>query len=229
MSRLGPEFGGTAGDVADALERLATEQPDAFDADEVTVAVDGEEYTVASEVANFSVEEVRETGEHVTPHVVEPSFGVDRLVYTLVVHGFKEDEIDGERRRYLDLDPSVAPTDAAVFPLVSDDELESIAEGLVADLRAAGLSASYDDSGNIGRRYRRQDEVGTPFCVTVDHEGTEGDGPTTVTVRERDTTAQVRVPVDEVTALLADLRAGDRVFESLRDEYDSVATDVTKA
>ncbi len=229
MSRLGPEFGGTAGDIADALERLAREDPDAFDAEAVTVEVDGEEYAVDADVANFSVEEVTENGEHVTPHVVEPSFGVDRLVYTLVVHAFSEDEIDGETRRYLELDASVAPTDAAVFPLLSHEELEELASDLVAELRAAGLSASYDDSGNIGRRYRRQDEVGTPFCVTVDHEGLEGDGPTTVTLRERDTTAQIRVPADDAADLLTELREGERSFESLREEYDAVATDVTKA
>jgi glycyl-tRNA synthetase len=173
MSVLGPEFGGRAGDVADALCDLGERDPDAFDDDEVTVEVDGEAVTVDAAVANFRIEERTEAGEHVTPHVVEPSFGVDRTVYTLIAHAYDRDRIDGEERTYLALAPEVAPTDVAVFPLVSDDALEAVADDVVADLRAAGLSVAHDDSGNIGRRYRRQDEVGTPLSVTVDHESVE--------------------------------------------------------
>jgi glycyl-tRNA synthetase len=141
------------------------------------------------------------------------------------VHGYREDEVDGEARTYMSLDPSMAPADAAVFPLVSDPDLEATAEALVTALREAGLSTTYDDSGNIGRRYRRQDEVGTPFCVTVDHEGLESDGPDTVTVRERDTTDQVRVPVEDLSRLLAGLERGSRSFGDLLAEYDPVETD----
>jgi glycyl-tRNA synthetase len=223
MSVLGPEFGGAAGDVADALAALAERDPDAFDGETVTVEVDGESYEVDTDVADFRVEEQTESGEHITPHVVEPSFGVGRTVYTLIEHGYTEDEVAGESRTYLDLDASVAPTFAGVFPLVSDDRLEALAHELVSDLRAVGLEADYDDSGNIGRRYRRQDEIGTPFCVTVDRDGIEGDGPDTVTVRERDTTAQVRVPVSEVVSELTALRTGDREFAALLDEYETVS------
>jgi glycyl-tRNA synthetase len=217
MSVLGPEYGGRAGDVADALRDLAERDPSAFDGESVTVAVDGESYEVASGVANFSVETVTEAGEHVTPHVVEPSFGVDRTVYTLLAHGYREDEVDGEPRTSLALSPEVAPTAVGVFPLVSNDpELVDLAESVAADLRAAGLAVTYDESGNIGRRYRRQDEVGTPLCVTVDHEGVEGEGQTTVTVRDRDTTAQVRLPVDGLADDLAAVVAGERAFADLR-------------
>jgi glycyl-tRNA synthetase len=222
MSVLGPEFGGTAGDVAEALEALAERDPGAFDRDEVTVEVDGEEYTVDVDVADFRVEEQTVTGEHVTPHVVEPSFGVDRTVYTVLAHAYSEDVVAGEERTFLALEPEVAPTYVGVFPLLTDDELEAVADGVVADLRAAGLSVTYDDSGNIGRRYRRQDEIGTPFCVTVDHEGVEGDGETTVTVRERDTTTQIRVPVDDLADELGAVRDGERSFADLRDEYEAV-------
>jgi glycyl-tRNA synthetase len=218
MSVLGPEYGGTAGDVADALRDLAERDPSAFDEETVTVSVDGETYEVAAEVANFSVETVAEAGEHVTPHVVEPSFGVDRTVYTLLAHGYREDEVDGEPRTSLSLSPEVAPTAVGVFPLVSnDEELVDLAGSVAADLRAAGLAVTYDESGNIGRRYRRQDEVGTPLCVTVDHEGVEGDGPTTVTVRDRDTTAQVRLPVAGLADDLAAVVAGERSFADLRE------------
>ena len=244
MAALGPEFGGAAGDVADALQELAEHDPDAFDGDEVTVEVsdassdasgsrtqsgdDGETYTVDSDVANFSVEEQTENGEHITPHVVEPSFGIGRTVYTLLEHAYSKDEVDDETRTYLSLAPEIAPTDVAVFPLVSnDDALIDVASDLADELRAAGISVSYDDSGSIGRRYRRQDEVGTPFCVTVDQDGLEGDDKTTVTVRERDSAAQLRLPVADLAAELEAIFDGDHEFADLQDRYDRVDTDVT--
>ncbi|QLG28453.1 glycine--tRNA ligase [Halorarum halophilum] len=232
MATLGPEFGGRAGDVAEALERLAERDPDAFAGEEVTVEVDGDEAAVPTDVANFSVEEVTENGEHVTPHVVEPSFGVDRVLYTLVEHAYREDTVDGEERTYLALDPELAPTDAAVFPLVSNDErLLDLADEVTRDLRAAGLAVEHDESGSIGRRYRRQDEVGTPFCVTVDRDGVEGDGPDTVTLRERDSAVQVRVPVAEVAAELAALldAEAERTFADLESAHGTVETDVETA
>ena len=230
MSVLGPEFGGDAAAVAAALETLAARDPDAFDGETVSVAVgegdDAETHAVDAEVANFSVETMTENGEHLTPHVVEPSFGVGRTVQTLLAHAYSEDEVDGEERTYLSLAPEVAPQDAAVFPLVTNDErLTELADRVAADLRETGLAVAYDDSGSIGRRYRRQDEIGTPFCVTVDRDGIEGDGPETVTVRERDSAAQVRVPADELAAELAALRAGG-AFDALVDRYETVATDV---
>jgi glycyl-tRNA synthetase len=215
MSYLGPEFGGAAGDVADALETLAAENPDAFREagdDAVTVEADGDSYDVPVEHTGFSVEEVTESGEHVTPHVVEPSLGIDRALYTVLDHCYREDEIDGEERTYLELPPAVAPTTVGVFPLMDKDGMGERARDIAADLREAGLSVAYDDSGAIGRRYRRQDEIGTPFCVTVDYDTLE---QATVTVRERDSTEQTRVPIADLPETLAALRDGDRDFSGL--------------
>jgi glycyl-tRNA synthetase len=217
MSYLGPEFGGQAAAVADALDSLAGRDPAAFEGETVTVTVDGEDVEVPTERANFAVETVTENGEHVLPHVIEPSFGVDRLVYTLLDHAYREDEVGGEDRTYLALDPRVAPTLVGVFPL-TDDEADR-ARSVVGDLRSAGITAEYDDSGNIGRRYRRQDEVGTPFCVTVDPETHDEE---TVTLRDRDTTEQVRVPVGDLPELLVALRGGERTFDSLTAAYPVV-------
>jgi glycyl-tRNA synthetase len=223
MSVLGPEFGGAAGDVKSALEALAERDPDAFEGKTVTVEVDGETHEVDVDVANFRVETQTVSGEHITPHVIEPSFGVDRTVYTLLAHAYEEDDVGDETRTYLSLSPDVAPTDVGVFPLVSNVErLVERAEGLVDDLRESGFSVVYDDSGSIGRRYRRQDEVGTPFCVTVDRDGLEGDGPDTVTIRERDTARQVRVPVDDLVAELRAVERGGQPFDDLVDRYDLV-------
>jgi glycyl-tRNA synthetase len=211
MSTLGPEFGGDAGAVADALADLAARDPDAFEGETVTVEVDGEPHAVATDVANFSVETVTEAGEHVTPHVIEPSFGIGRLFYTTLAHSLRTDEVDGEERTYLELPAELAPTFACVAPLVSNEPaIVDRAAEIREELRAAGFDVAYDESGSIGRRYRRQDEVGTPVCVTVDHETVERDefDAATVTVRDRDTTAQARVAVGDLTDHLTALRAG---------------------
>ncbi|MDL5362947.1 glycine--tRNA ligase [Halalkalicoccus sp. NIPERK01] len=243
MSYLGPEFGGAAGEIADALERLAERDRAAFeraerssadrssgdeprDGETVAVEVDGETHEIPMEKTGFAVEEVTESGEHVTPHVVEPSFGVGRTLYTLVAHAYREDEVDGEQRSYLSLAPEMAPTTVGVFPLMDRDGLGERAREIANDLREAGLEVAYDDSGNIGRRYRRQDEVGTPFCVTVDYE-TEGDG--TVTLRDRDSTSQVRVPIADLAGVLAGLREGDRTFGALGDEYEELSAGAENA
>ena len=212
MSYLGPEFGGDAAAVADALADLAGRDRSAFDADEVTVEVDGEEYTVPTEKTGFEVAEETESGRHIVPHVVEPAFGVGRAVYTVLAHRYDTDEVDGETRDVLRLPAEVAPTTVGVFPLMDKDGMGEAARDLAADLREAGVDVTYDDSGNIGRRYRRQDEVGTPYCVTVDYESLE-DG--TVTLRDRDTTEQTRVELDELTELLPALRDGDVSFGEL--------------
>ncbi|ELZ77008.1 glycyl-tRNA ligase [Haloferax larsenii JCM 13917] len=223
MATLGPEFGAQAADVAEALETLAERDPDAFDGEEVTLDLDGEEVTVDTDVANFSVETQTEAGEHITPHVVEPSFGVDRTVYTLLAHAYETDEVDGEERSFLSLSPTVAPTNVGVFPLVSNvDELVDLADDIAEKLRAAGFAVAYDDSGSIGRRYRRQDEVGTPFCVTVDRDGMEGDGPDTVTIRERDSGRQVRLAVSDLVDTLVGLRAGTVSFDAVVEDNEAV-------
>ena len=212
MSALGPEFGGAAAAIADALADLAADDPDAFAGDDVSVTVDGEQYTVPVDHANFAVEEVTESGEHLRPHVIEPSLGVDRALYTALDHSYREDEVDGETRQFLSLPPAVAPTTVGVFPLMDKDGLGEQARKIASDLRDAGLSVTYDDSGAIGRRYRRQDEVGTPYCVTVDYESFEDDA---VTVRDRDSTDQRRVPIDALADALVALRDGERTFDDL--------------
>jgi len=233
MSYLGPEFGGDAQAVVGKLEDLAARDRSAFegaaqsaaetssgdeeeprDGDTVEIEIEGEAHEIPVGKTGFSVEEETEAGEHITPHVVEPSFGVDRTVYTVLHHAYREDEVADEERTFLELEPEVAPTFVGVFPLQSDDELEAEAEAIAEALREAGLSVTYDDSGNIGRRYRRQDEVGTPFCVTVDYESIEQeDGG--VTVRERDSTEQKRLPIEDLPETLSAIRAGDLEFDEL--------------
>lgn len=197
MGYLGPEFGDKAGEIAEELDKLAETEPEAFEKEEVTVKVDGEDYTVPSEKYDFEVKEVKKSGEHILPQVVEPSFGIDRILYTVLVHSYSEDEVDGEDRTLLKLSEEVAPTEVAVFPMMDKDGMDDKAREVADRLRKAGFSVKYDDTGNIGKRYRRQDEVGTPYCVTVDYETLEEE-PETVTIRDRDSTEQERVKIDEL-------------------------------
>jgi glycyl-tRNA synthetase len=134
------------------------------------------------------------TGERYVPHVVEPAAGVGRTVLALLCDGYDEDEIGGETRTVLRLHPSVAPVKVAVLPLLRKDGHPEKAREIHEELRRH-VASEYDEGGHIGKRYRRQDEIGTPLAVTVDHQTLEDD---TVTLRDRDTLAQERVPVSEL-------------------------------
>ena len=140
----------------------------------------------------------QQTNERVIPHVVESSAGVDRTFLTCLVDAYNEEEVRGEKRIVLKLDPKIAPITCAVLPLVKKDGLPEIAQKIVEDIRTK-YSAFFDQGGSIGRRYRRQDEAGTPYGVTVDHQTTE-DG--TVTLRDRDTMDQVRISTDNILSEL---------------------------
>lgn len=212
MSYLGPEYGEAAADIASALEALAANEPDAFTDDTVTVDVNSHSYDIPRDRTGFSIEETTVSGEHITPHVIEPSFGIDRLVYTVLAHTMTEDHVDDEPRTVMRLPAAVAPTTIGVFPLMAQDGLDDRARTLAENLRAEGLSVTYDASGSIGRRYRRQDEVGTPYCLTVDYDTLSED---TVTIRDRDTARQRRIPADDIPSLLAALKHGDREFGSI--------------
>jgi len=139
------------------------------------------------------------TNERFLPYVVETAMGIDRTVLVLLVDAYREEDIEGEQRVVLGLHPKVAPTKAGVFPLVKKDGMPEIAKKLQADLCASAIPSFYDQSGAIGRRYRRQDEVGTPWCITIDGETQEKDS---VTIRDRDSLEQVRVGTDKVVAWL---------------------------
>lgn len=147
-----------------------------------------------------------ESKEKFTPHVIEPSIGLERLILALICSAYAEDEVNGEKRNYLAFHPSIAPVKVAVLPLVKNKEpLVDAARGLFDQLQRR-WNVAWDATGAIGRRYRRNDEIGVPFCVTVDFDTIEKDGA--VTVRERDTTEQVRIPMEEVMPYLGKLIDG---------------------
>jgi glycyl-tRNA synthetase len=136
------------------------------------------------------------SGERYVPHVIEPAAGVGRTVLALLCDAYDEDDIGGEQRTVLRLAPHIAPIKVAVLPLVNKDGQPEKARAIYEELREL-WPTEYDTGGSIGKRYRRQDEIGTPFGVTVDHQTMEDD---TVTLRNRDTLEQDRVPVTELAA-----------------------------
>ncbi|MEY2417870.1 MAG: glycyl-tRNA synthetase, partial [Actinomycetota bacterium] len=136
------------------------------------------------------------SGERYTPHVIEPAAGATRTMMAFLINAYTEDEMDGEKRTLLRLHPRLAPYKVAVLPLSKKDTLTPLAKEVHAQL-AQNWMVDYDETQSIGRRYRRQDEVGTPLCVTVDFDSLEDNA---VTIRERDTAEQVRVPIAELVA-----------------------------
>jgi glycyl-tRNA synthetase len=138
-----------------------------------------------------------ETKERLTPHVIEPSLGVDRTILAILLSAYTEDELGGEKRAFLKLLPHIAPIRAAVFPLLKNKpELVKKAQEVFKMLKKEIGNVAFDDNGNIGKRYRRQDEIGTPWCITIDFDTLEDN---TVTVRDRDTGEQKRVKIEELT------------------------------
>ena len=144
------------------------------------------------------------SGKRFLPYIVETSAGADRVTLTVLVDAYREETVDGETRVVLGFHPAVAPIKAAVLPLMKKEGMPEVADQLYRAIRAR-VPAFYDDSGAIGRRYRRQDEAGTPFCFTVDND-TMTDR--TVTVRDRDSMQQERISMDQVPAWITERLAG---------------------
>jgi len=141
---------------------------------------------------------LEEGGNKFTPHVIEPSFGVERIILAVLQTAYTEDTLGDEPRTYLKFNSTIAPIKAAVFPLLKNKpELVTKARKIYTELKKTVPQIMWDDNGNIGKRYRRQDEIGTPVCITVDFQTLEDD---TVTVRDRDTGEQKRFPILELEA-----------------------------
>jgi len=150
-----------------------------------------------------------ETKERFLPHVIcEPSLGVERALLVFLYEAYTQNE---KGNIILKLNPKLAPIKAAVFPIVKKEEYEEISEKITKDLRKK-YNISYDKSGSVGRRYARNDEIGTPFCITID-EQTPKDN--TVTIRDRDTTEQKRIEISKITQIIDQLIQGEKTFKEL--------------
>ncbi len=201
--KLGPAFKGKAKDIAAALE---TKTPNDVRDGKIVLIIDGEDFVLTNEY--FEIKEVTEkvTGERIVPHVIEPSHGLDRIFYSILEHSYFYDE----KREYsvLRLRPEVAPIKVGVFPLMEKDGMDVLAKQVYESVHSTMTEAYYDGSGTIGKRYARMDEIGTPWCITVDYESLEGADKGTVTLRERDTGEQKRIPVEKAAKIIRKLVAG---------------------
>jgi glycyl-tRNA synthetase len=197
---IGPLFKGKAGSInaaLEALESLPTQFPFSLRLE------DGSSVTIESEMVDEKRIQNTEHGEWFLPHVVEPAFGIDRILWHVLDHAFDESEKGGEPYTVLRLNPSIAAIDVAVLPLMEKDELGEIADKIHQTISSTkNLASYYDGSGSIGRRYARADEVGVPWAITVDHESLQNGS---VTIRRRDDGKQMRIqPHDFVVALTTD-------------------------
>ncbi len=142
-------------------------------------------------------------GSKVLPHVIEPTFGLSRLITVLVFDAYREEIVNDKTRVYMKFKPSIAPVKFALFPLQKDEKLRELSKDLYAKLRKKYVG-EYDDSGNIGKMYRKQDEIGTPYCITIDFDTLTDN---MVTIRDRDTMKQERISIDSLMEYL------DKQFE----------------
>jgi len=136
--------------------------------------------------------------ERYVPYVIETSIGLDRCTLMVLCDAYRKEEVDGDARVVLKMDPKLAPVTAGIFPLIKKPELQEVAHKLETELRET-YNVMYDESGSIGKRYRRLDEAGTPFCITVDFDGLEDD---TVTIRYRDDMSQERISLSQVSKVI---------------------------
>jgi glycyl-tRNA synthetase len=194
MNILGPRFSGKAGKIKEQLELMETTT-----AKKITMTIDGESIDIPKDCYDIVEVKEKQIGEKFVPHVIEPSYGIDRILYFLLEHNYTEGKKKEEEYTILKLNPLVAPIKVGVFPLIGDDKLVKIAKEIDSTLRNEGIATFYDESGTIGRRYARMDEIGTPFCITVDHDSLNDEK---VTVRDRDTTKQERRKIQDIASYL---------------------------
>jgi len=209
LAKVGSRFKEKAGKILNAIKNLEENEIAFFEKKGyIDLKIDGK--NIRLDKNYLSTKKVRErlAGEKILPHVIEPSYGIDRIIYCVLESAYKE---NGERK-ILSLKNSVAPIEAAVFPLVAKEELTKPALEIYENLKNQNFFCIYDGADSIGRRYARVDEIGVPYAITIDFDGLK-DG--TATIRERDSTEQKRIKVKEVSKILKDLLEGKTTFKAL--------------
>jgi glycyl-tRNA synthetase len=204
MAVIGPKYKGKAGKIMAALKAMPQSE---LNKPDIVLDIDGEKIVIERELFEHKTVQEEVAGENIMAHVVEPSYGIDRILYSALEHAYGEEMVRGEERIVLRLARPVAPITAAVLPLLSKEPLTGKARAIALDLKEKGFFIEYDESGTIGKRYRRNDEIGTPFSVTIDFETMDND---TVTIRDRDTMSQVRAPVKDLARVLGELATSDK-------------------
>jgi len=190
MNVIGPKFMEKAGKIKEALESM-----EVLADNNIQVTIDGATISIPEEAYEIAEVEEKQAGEKFVPHVIEPSYGIDRILYAILEHNYKITTKNNETYQLLTLPFSIAPVKTGIFPLINDERLVSVSEKVNRELRQIGIETYHDASGTIGRRYARMDEIGAPFCVTIDFDTLEDHS---VTVRSRDTTKQERIKITDL-------------------------------
>jgi len=190
---------------------------DMFEKDKIfSLYINNEEYPMTPDLVTFVKEERKITGRRFTPHVIEPSFGLGRILYSLLENSYNVRPEDSDRV-YLKLPPCIAPIKCCLLPLIYSDKFSPYLEQLQRSLTAVNLSSKIDDTGaSVGRRYARNDEIGTPFAVTVDFDTLEDN---TVTLRERDCMRQVRIKIHEIPSVIIALVNENMTWKDVEKTY----------
>lgn len=224
---VGKAFKKDAKSVTEALSQLSIEDLNQMSSTlsqtgEYTLAVDGGvSHKITKEMVTVKTYSKTVHVEEITPSVVEPSFGIGRIMYALLEHSFRTRESD-EQRTYLTIPPSVAPLKCAIFPLSSNPDFQPFIKQLSAQFRKLDISHRIDDSsGSIGRRYARTDEIAVPFGVTIDFDTLKD---STATLRERDSMEQIRLKLSEIPELVKNLSARWTTWADAKNKYPNVET-----
>ncbi|XP_072027230.1 glycine--tRNA ligase-like [Amphiura filiformis] len=219
---VGKAFKKEAKVLMEHLAKMSNEEAEALDKTmqekgEVTLQVNSQSFTLKPEMVTVKRYQKTMHVEEFTPSVIEPSFGVGRILYSTFEHNFKVREGD-EQRTYFSLPAAVAPYKCSVLPLSNKAELTDIVKQIATDLTYANISHKVDSgSGSIGRRYARTDEIAIPYGITVDFDSVKE--PHTVTLRDRDSMEQVRAPVTDLTAVISDLATGKTTWADVQSKY----------
>lgn len=215
MKKFGPTF---KGDSSKAKEILENTNPDiiaeAFKENgEYTFTIDDNTYKIDESFVTFETVEEQIRGERIVPHVIEPSYGIDRIIYSTLLHAYTEDTNDeGEKRAYLKIPAKIAPIKTSVLPLVNKEPLTTIADEIENKLRSHNIITQMDVSGTIGRRYARADEIGIPYAITIDYDTIDDNS---VTIRNRDTFKQIRITINELPEILEKLINHEIEFDQI--------------
>ena len=210
MRIIGPKFKEKAKEIAEELAKIPGELILKELKEKGYLEVKGERIT--EDMLEVKVKEVKETGRRFIPHVAEPSYGLERLIYATLEYAYTEKD----DRVVLKLPPDVAPIKVVVLPLILREGIPEKAREVYELIKRLGITVMYDDSGSIGRRYARADEIGVPIAVTIDGQTLKDDS---VTLRDRDTWAQVRVPIADLPDILIKYMHGLIRFEDLIKKY----------
>ncbi|GFY55601.1 glycine--tRNA ligase [Trichonephila inaurata madagascariensis] len=219
MAKIGKSFKKDAKEITRVLKELGEEEISLLEKEmetkgEYNLTVDGKEFLITKDMVNINRSQKTVHVEEIIPAVIEPSFGIGRIMYAIWEHSFKTRAGD-EMRTYFALPPVIAPLKCSVLPLSSHTDFVPFVASLSQDLTKHEVSHKVDDSsGSIGRRYTRTDEIAIPFGITVDFDSLKE--PHSITLRERDTMEQIRVPLDQVAALVSDLSRGKQTWEAAK-------------